>query len=454
VKKAVVILGAGASCEFIKTGEECLSTSYLTDSLYSKENWTAVIQKYGTRNAHFGRATFNCDLDNIHISDVTKALELIRTLLKSGSRPGYSEIDDFEHTIHLLDRISVIVWADKSPVEVGLEGLLPYCFGKNFFDKCLLAESDTDGWLYVPFLAREIVASAIIDLWKRREDKEKSLSSFGKLLLSIHDSFEETNIFSFNYDPLLYESIKHTPYLERQSGFSTNGFDAERFLNTSKGIMAFVHGCIGFIPEAEKMRFCEDWAEAQDSRFRNLKLNTPYQTSAFAQGQKGMQANTYLVTGLDKIDAFSAQPFSSYMFRFARDIEEADVIFIIGYSLRDSHIDHLLSNIRYLAYKRTRNFIFVTHASETDIANQFDSIISYNQGIVQRIVQKLDNKFSSNESTGVKNASVLHKKKIRSSLVENGYTQLFDNVTLFNEGTKKFIEKYDEVMKSISTKSK
>ena len=128
MKKAVAILGAGASCEFIKTGEECLSTSYLTDSLYSKENWTAVIQKYGTRNAHFGRGTFNCDLDNISFSDVTKALALIGTLLKSGSKKGYSEIDDFEHAIHLLDRISLIVWADKSPVEVGLEGQLPYYF--------------------------------------------------------------------------------------------------------------------------------------------------------------------------------------------------------------------------------------------------------------------------------------------------------------------------------------
>lgn len=451
MKKAVAILGAGASCEFIKTGEEYLSTSYLTNSLFSRENWLAAIQKYETRNTHSKKNVYNCDLDNIHISDITKALELIGTLLKSGSRPGYSEIADFEHAIHLLDRISVIVWANKSHVEVGLEGLLPHCFGKNFFDKCLLTESDTDGWLYVPFLAREIVASAIIDLWKRREDKEKSLSSFGKLLLNIHDSFEQTNIFSFNYDPLLYESIKHTPDLEWESGFSTNGFDAERFLNTSKGIMAFVHGCIGFIPEAEKMRFCEDWAEAQDSRFRNLKLNTPYQTSAFAQGQKGMQANTYLVTGLDKIDAFSAQPFSSYMFRFARDIEEADVIFIIGYSLRDSHIDHLLSNIRYLAYKRTRNFIFVTHASETDIANQFDSIISYNQGIVQRIIQRLNNTWSSNESTNIKNATPLHKEKIRTSLVADGFVQLFDNVTLFNNGTKNFIEKYDKVMSSIRT---
>ncbi len=451
MKKAVAILGAGASCEFIKTGEECLSTSYLTDSLYSKENWTAVIQKYGTRNAHFGRGTFNCDLDNISFSDVTKALALIGTLLKSGSKKGYSEIDDFEHAIHLLDRISLIVWADKSPVEVGLEGQLPYYFGKNFFDKCLLAESDTDGWLHVPFLAREIVASAIIDLWERREDKEQSLSTFGKLLLNIHDSFEQTSIFSFTYDALLYESIKHTPDLEWENGFSDNGFDAKRFLNTSEGIMAFVHGSIGFIPEAEKMKFCEDWNAAQDNRFRNLKRNTQRQTLAFAMGQKGMQANTYLVTGLDKIDAFSAQPFSSYMFRFARDIEEADVIFIIGYSLRDSHIDHLLSNIRYLANKRTRNFIFVTQASETDIANQFDGIVSYNQGIVQRIIQRLNSTWSSNESTNIKNASPLHKEKIRTSLVADGFVQLFDNVTLFNNGTKNFIEKYDKVMSSIRT---
>lgn len=150
--------------------------------------------------------------------------------MKSGSSQDYSEIDDFEHAIHLLDRISVIVWADKSPAAVGLEGLLPYCFGKNFFDKCLLTESDTDGWLHVPFLAREIVASAIIDLWERREDKEQTLSSFGRLLLNIHNSFEQTSIFSFNYDPLLYESIKHTPGLELESGFTANGFDAERFL--------------------------------------------------------------------------------------------------------------------------------------------------------------------------------------------------------------------------------
>jgi len=82
-----------------------------------------------------------------------------------------------------------------------------------------------------------------------------------------------------------------------------------------------------------------------------------------------MEASTYLVTGLDKIDAFSAQPFSSHMFRFARNIEEADVIFIIGYSLQDSHNDHLLSNIRYLGDKKTKNFIFVTQASEADIAD-------------------------------------------------------------------------------------
>jgi len=37
MKKAAVILGAGASYQFIKNGEEYLSTSYLTDSLFSKK---------------------------------------------------------------------------------------------------------------------------------------------------------------------------------------------------------------------------------------------------------------------------------------------------------------------------------------------------------------------------------------------------------------------------------
>jgi len=79
---------------------------------------------------------------------------------------------------------------------------------------------------------------------------------------------------------------------------------------------------------------------------------------------KGHTFNTYLITGLDKIEAFPNNPFSSYFYRFSKDVIESNCIVIIGTSLSDDHIKSILRN--YLANPDSK-VIFVTDTTSDKI---------------------------------------------------------------------------------------
>jgi|GEM_PF-4486607 len=443
MSKAVVILGAGASRDFVGSGCKQLHTDYLTECIYNESRWEKALEKYEKARQSAPGSGSTCN--RLSLIAVRNALGIIKKLpLNCDCKQNMN----YEHVIHILDRISdIIVLAEDSPFAIDIDGILPYYLDKHFFldGSELLHDSDSDGWAYVPFLAREVVASSIIDSWESTEDREASINAFQDFLRLLNDSFEKTSIYSFNYDPLLFEASNK---LDFESGFDPNierpVYNPNRYLKEDKRAIAFVHGSIGFVPEATRMLFIQDPQTAQNRRFQFLISETPHKTESSVGGTSRINYNTCLITGLNKFGAFLKQPFSSYMFRFVRDIEESNVVIIVGFSLGDDHIDHLLSNAKYFGEKK---YIVVDKMLVETVIKTLRKGGDRKE-LIPRIIDKLSSDLSIEEENRTERLN-RNIEETESSLKDIGYAQVYDGVFLFTEGTKNFIERYREVLKSV-----
>ena len=103
MSKAVVILGAGASRDFVGSGCKELHTDYLTECIYNESRWEKALEKYenARRNAPGSSSTCN----RLSLSAVRNALDYIKKL------PPICDCKyemNYEHVIHILDRKSVV----------------------------------------------------------------------------------------------------------------------------------------------------------------------------------------------------------------------------------------------------------------------------------------------------------------------------------------------------------
>ena len=168
------------------------------------------------------------------------------------------------------------------------------------------------------------------------------------------------------------------------------------------------------------MELKDAYEEAQERRiseYDKMKLKD--------WGMKGFHYNTYLVSGLEKIDAFYDDPFSTYMLRYSRDIIESEYIVFIGMSLIDYHVN-LFFNRRAMPKKKV---IFVTKSD----SDNFLEIIQ-------------------NETEGARSFGLLTggictiKSENKEELREKGYTIFEKNkLCVYIDGTEKFYENHAEV---------
>ena len=77
--------------------------------------------------------------------------------------------------------------------------------------------------------------------------------------------------------------------------------------------------------------------------------------------------NHFITTGRTKDSHFYNQPYSTYYTRLAEDLDGADIIFIIGYSFGDEHINQLLSSIRGDDYPKSIAIIDYDNYDEEQI---------------------------------------------------------------------------------------
>ncbi|MEM3265776.1 MAG: hypothetical protein QXH07_07465 [Thermoplasmata archaeon] len=443
IKKVVFLIGAGGSSPFING----LTTEKLTCTLSDICEWEKVISRLKERQ----NAQTTEYFDNIESCDVMHhAICKIKGLLKNNIQLFKNGDFNFEHLIHLLDKISIYYHSQKASEIGNIDSLLIdflHNYDNPFYgnSKKIDTKSDYYGWNYVPFLAREIIISRILELWNEedREEDEKLNQSFFSSLSS-ECSYNSICIYSLNYDPLLYESlvafgstfptfetgfINPPPSNPKESTFGECIFDKKRFFD-AKNILAFMHGHVGFIPgdAIGETKFASCYKNAQEERFKNLVGSSRFYAGT---GSKGTHYNTYLVTGLDKMDAFSENPFSAYMHRFVKDLSEADLVILIGVSLNDYHLNSFLVNAIQISKGK---IVFVTKAGVKELSKIIED---FNRGEWYNILIRLW-ATTHDIMTGVVEDLGNVRNNIGKSSETKKIVKFTDNIGIYVDGTEYF----------------
>jgi len=430
-KKLVFLVGAGGSSPFIPN----LTTEKLTNALLDPCRWKNIIEKFKEEKKEKGN---NSEI-NINDCDITNILCKIKKILEKNS--FYKDKINFEYLIHLLDKVSLYYKADNDYEIANIDTTLVNFFQKHENPYNYYTSTNPNGWEYVPFLARELIIEYILDSWNKIEEERKEEikdinREFYSKLLEKH--FESINIYSLNYDPLLYESLSSLKENKRfETGFEDNNneFKKEKFFQ-SQNVLAFFHGHVGFVPGEDlnsPMKFYhKNYKDAQKKRFEYSS------NPCVGIGAKGMHFNRYLITGLDKIDAFSENPFAGYIHRISKDISEANSIVLIGTSLNDYHLNSFLVNFLVITKKDNARIFLVTKDDGKKLTELFKSS---NEDLLKAIWDITEDK-SENHLHFINR---VEKDIIKS---ETEIVQLTNHINIFIGGTEKFYGIYLDYLKN------
>ena len=213
-------------------------------------------------------------------------------------------------------------------------------------------------------------------------------------------------------------------------GLTADGdFDSD-FWN-DENIIAFLHGHVGFVPTNRGAKFEEDYGKAQHTRIENMLRDNGL--GVFRRdGIKGFHSNSYFVSGLDKMEAFSENPFAGYMARFAMDTVKSDYLVLIGFSLSDLHLYPFLTHALNNRFARRKKVIFVCWDFADKICDDFKKNLTVSDPKTKLLIM-----LRASITTKGWNA---HLGNLKKSLNASGAGKLADKVLIYNWGTESFIE--------------
>ena len=346
-------MGAGASLPFVTNGKTCLSTQYLTDQISDPGKWDAIYDEF-KQNYSAEQLELNF---NITVDDILPIIEKLKTINECEITPQVREqiqaplpqkVEDFygigkvnfEHILYLLDKVCNYLYDRKNSID----NIMFDIWGND--DKQRQELQSKKGWNYVPYLCREVLVNAIIEIWESCK-KEQAIEVNTQFFTSVLERFESVSIYSLNYDPLIYEAVKqirirsHKNNHEIDKTFETGFYESESF-NYKKfyyrdNVVAFLHGHIGFMPGGKNyMHFDGNYLDAQKRRISAVACG---QGGYFRRGIKGIHYNVSITSGLEKFDSFYDNPYACYIQRFSEDVAESEYIVFIGSGLGDRHVN-------------------------------------------------------------------------------------------------------------------
>ena len=337
-KRTVVILGAGASIEFLLEYQgEVLSTNRLTHIVSEDlHNFIMYLEKFYD----------------------SKRLYLIKNFmfgLTASLRKFWGNNYNFEHLVHLVDIITDTYSSINTALSNSKSGFIPniYLSMIDFFNGIV------DPWpgnVLFDFPGR--LRNYLLD-YICRYHPPKFKNSYGKSDLCLWKSFildllknGGLSIFSLNYDSLIYEvlceinksvGIKENLYIDTGVEIENlslyNGCELLNLERIRKAENVFVplHGSVHFTPSGNGVKFCRDCSYARKKREEIVVSRERKQDGS-------EDYNQIMITGLSKFDSVSKEPFSTFYLRLVKDIFEANRIVIIGYGGTDRHLNMLLKS--------------------------------------------------------------------------------------------------------------
>nr|MBP7472634.1 SIR2 family protein [Prevotella sp.] len=393
------LFAAGASIPFF---DPALYTNYLTETVKDINSWKLVIEKY--KNT----------LEGAVIPDAQKIFNIITCICKN-----YRNTDaNFEQIAEIIDKLASYGYSmGEKDLDIFVKTLLTISGKDNITPNVELA--------HVPFLFREIIAGAILDLQENHKSKsyDDLIKKQKELLeyINIHDT--EINLISLNYDDCLIESCEGLGF---ENCFNKRKLDIGKFVKCKK-VIYFPHGQLRFQYTNDtndnnidsNVILWDDSSTADKKRWYGLDDIAVKNTCQLTKGGFAYNYNTFITTGQTKNDCFNILPYSVYYERMATDFASSDTIYIIGYSFGDQHINRLLNT--FLERNENNKIFIIDYSKEKYSAqtiletfNTFnpDGVYLYNQNEV-------------NESKEEKH-----------------------NVIYYNKGYEEFLNEFDKVLKA------
>lgn len=362
-KRITFILGAGASIPFIHNGGDCLSTEYLTEQISNRDIWTKIYDEFkrSIPADRYPEENFNVSIDDIlQVIEKLKSINefnIPQTIQEASDSSLFSTLPDlygigkitFEHILYLLDKVCNSLHDRKSSVD----NILFDMWGNNDEQKDRLCSKK--GWNYVPFLCREVLIRAIIDIWEACP-QEQAIEKNRQFFTGMLEKFKSVSIYSLNYDPLLYESLRQIKIKDNihevdrifETGFSKGELFNPKEFYLNNNVAAFFHGHVGFVSEigGDYMYFEDTYRSAQKKRLKKAACS---QAGYRKKGPKGIYYNIHITSGLEKYESLYNNPYACYIYRFSEDVIKSEYIVFIGSSLGDLHITMFVSTAWQLA---------------------------------------------------------------------------------------------------------
>lgn len=415
-----LIFGAGASIPFF---EPVLNTAYLTNKVCDKTEWDRVIKKV--------RDYKGKNLVIVESSIIMSIIDAIR---------NFQPTANFEQIAEVIDKISSYGF-DKMPMN-NMMNLLISVMNTGFKPN----NSTPFGaeWSDVPFLLREIIAESILDLQNQHKatDFTKLIDLQHKFIKTVCNMDDEISVMSLNYDDCICDSLVglnfEKGFLKIDQRYSRQ-IDIDQFMHAKK-VAYFPHGHLKFqFTDNDNVTFWCDSNQANKERWNGINGVAVGSTLSVLSGKFAYNYNTFLSAGQSKDDGLNHLPYAIYYQRLAVDLFKSNIVYVIGYSFGDDHINRLLRSFLQLS---TQNKIIVvdyypntiTMVEEYKDSNNIITKINQNFGTVWQIIY--------NQNSGKQPANSMEIGKMNT----HGYGYLFQQVLFYKKGYKDFLNEFNEII--------
>lgn len=395
-----IILGAGASIEFVKHPR--LTSELIMQKLLDVNSWNNLLNRYL--------------IDTQSELNVEYILDRLNKIKK--------EDDNFEDLIEIIDKVCTLLNPHKFSDALLIRSV------NCATNQSLENSSDRFEVLNVPLYIRELIAEIV-----REYNEDLGKDNSGQTLLELQKNFIEcllekckrVSIHSLNYDDCILKSLTSLGFC---TGFDDSGHFQKSEYQSSNRVISFLHGTPHFVPKFKYLsgnsaivKYYDVCEEASKERWR-LSMTHP---GLHTDGIVHPDYNHFITTGRTKDIHFYNQPYASYYTRLAEDLDRADIIFIIGYSFGDEHINQLLSSIKWDNYPKSIIIVDYDNYEEEQITENIYKKL-YN------IIIKLEKQYFE-----------IYKEPINSSIIEqlarNNWAKIgHHELYYYNRGYESFLK--------------
>ncbi len=438
-RRILFFIGAGASFPYLRhpSGSH-FSTEFLTSCLTNLELLTTFSDYY----KELRDEEFRDELYELSTKEVITFVQLVKDAF---SKHEYYRNPNFEQIIHIIDKAILFITRSISTGFTNIDLALLEIF-KPLEKVEIFRISEINAVQLIPIFLREYIAWLIIQCI----DFEQSNNAYSKTKRTIYEFYQyiqnkygSISLYSLNYDPILIDSLTAPTPLIELGVKSDEHFNSAEFFRVGNPL-CHLHGYVGNIHFDDKsIQICRDFRRAQSTRIKSYDSSSN-RVKSRSFSMKGFHYNTQLITGLDKFDSFSENPFSSYVHRFARETYSSSIIILIGVGFEDYHLNSFLVNSITAFEKR---IIFVNKMTPDQVLNGIKLGVQ-SPNLISNLISRFGDKITINgKSKKYGNAQQyfdLYQNLLHKTLTEYGHASLTNKMLIYIKGIEEFYNERDK----------